>query len=335
MRLHGRLLAPFAAVLLLAGSAGAAEWHVPADFATIQDAIDSSSVKDGDAIVVEPGAYAGATVTKAVTIRASAGASIVDGPVVSAFGKAGFFFPGGGQGSGATITGFSFVGIPLPVFSRGADDVTVNRNSLSWFLQGITNWGYGSWGHRWEIADNTMYNLTTSCGGGIGVLVGDYQGGTLTGNSVVRNSIRGRLRVASGDCGGYNAPGITLYADFRGGAAGAVLQANVVSKNTVVLKGATPVLGGQPLLVTVSGIEISDTRDDGLLPAVITDNAVIYNDLRLMDVPFSSNPDELTSANTIENNYSGSPQFLPDRGLMLARRPAAAAVAVAAPSPIR
>jgi hypothetical protein len=335
MRLLCQLLATFAAVLLLAGSAGAAEWRVPSDFATIQDAIDSPSVKAGDAIVVDAGAYAGATVSKAVTIRAKGGARIVDGPVVSTFGKAGFFFPGGGQGSGATITGFSFAGVPLPVFSRGADDVTVNRNTLSFFLQGITNWGYGSWGNRWEIADNTMYNLMTSCGGGVGVLVGDYEGGTLTGNSVVRNSIRGRLRVAPGDCGGYNAPGIALYADFRGGSAGAVLQANVVSKNSVVLKSATPVLGGAPLLVTVSGIEITDTRDDGLLPPVIAGNAVIYNDLRLMDAPLSSNPDELTAANTIENNYTGMPPWLPDRGLMLGRRPALAAGAVAAPSPIR
>jgi hypothetical protein len=60
MRLLCQLLATFAAVLLLAGSAGAAEWRVPSDFATIQDAIDSPSVKAGDAIVVDAGAYAGA-----------------------------------------------------------------------------------------------------------------------------------------------------------------------------------------------------------------------------------------------------------------------------------
>jgi len=321
----------FAGVLLLAGSAGAAEWRVPADFSTIQEAIDSDSVHDGDAIVVEAGSYAGATVTKAVAIRATGLVNIVDGPVVSVFGKAGFYFPGGGEGSGASITGFSFTGIPLPVFSRGADDVTVTRNTMAFFLQGVTNWAYGSWGNRWEIAENTMHSLMTSCGGGIGVLVGDFQGGTLSGNLVARNSIRGRLRVPGDDCGGYNAPGITLYADFRGGAAGAVLQANVVTKNNVLLKSATPVLGGDPWLVTVSGIELSDTRDDwGIQPPVIGGNAVTYNDLRLMEVPLSSNPAELSTANTIENNYTGGPAWFPDRHRMGARRPA-----LAGPSPIR
>jgi hypothetical protein len=332
MRLLRRLLASFAAVLLLAGSAGAAEWRVPTDFATIQEAIDSASVHDGDAIVVEAGSRAGATVTKAVAIRAHGRVGIVDGPVASTFGKAGFFFPGDGQGSGASITGFWFTGIPLPVFSRGADDVTVNGNTLSFFLQGVTNWGYGSWGNRWEIADNTMYGLMTSCGGGIGVLVGDYEGGTLAGNLVARNSIRGRLRVAPHDCGGYNAPGIVLYADFRGGASGGVLEGNVVTKNTVLLESATPVLRGAPGLVTVSGIELTDTRDDwGIQPPVVADNAVTYNELRLMEVPLSANPNELltTTANTVENNYTGAPQGPVDLRRLRAQRPALA------PLPIR
>jgi len=327
-----RLLTTFACALLLAGSAGAAEWRVPGQFPTIQEAIDSASVNAGDTIVVAAGSYAGATVTKPVTIRASGVVNIVDGPVVSAFGKAGFFFPGGGQGSGASITGFSFTGIPLPVFSRGADDVTVNRNSMAFFLQGVTNWGYGSWGNRWEISDNVLRNLMTRCGGGIGVLVGDFLGGTLAGNFVTRNSVRGRLRVADDDCGGYNAPGIVLYADYRSGGTGAVLQGNVVTKNSVGLTSAAPILGGDPWLVTVSGIELSDTRDDGtILPPAISGNAVTYNDLRLMEVPLSFTPGELSAANTIANNYTGMPVWLPDRQhARAARRPAAAG-----PAPIR
>jgi hypothetical protein len=327
-----RLLTTFAGVLLLAGSAGAAEWRVPGNFPTIQAAIDSASVNAGDAIVVDAGSYAGATVTKAVAIRANGAVTIADGPVVSGFDKAGFFFPGGGQGSGASITGFSFSGIALPVFSRGADDVTVNRNTMASFLQGVTNWGYGSWGNRWEIAENTMRHLMTRCGGGIGVLVGDYEGGTITGNVVARNSIRGLLRVAADDCGGYNAPGIVLYADYRGGAAGAVLQGNVVTKNNVDLTSATLVRGGDPWLVTVSGIELSDTRDDwAIQPAVISGNAVTYNDLRLMEMPISSNPDELSTVNTISDNYSDLPVWLPDRE----HAPAARRPAVAGPAPIR
>ena len=130
MRL-GRLFAvAIAGAPLLAGSAGAAEWRVPGDFPTIQAAIDSSQVVGGDTILVRPGWHAGATVTKAVTIRGVGRANIVDGPVVSPAGKAGFYFATGGQGSGATITGFYFDRVAFPVFSRGADDVSVTQNTI-------------------------------------------------------------------------------------------------------------------------------------------------------------------------------------------------------------
>jgi hypothetical protein len=326
-----RLLTTFAGVLLLAGSAGAAEWRVPGDFPTIQGAIDSASVHDGDTIFVDAGSRAGATVTKAVAIQARGLVQIVDGPVVGPFGKAGFYFPGSGQGSGASITGFSFTGIPLPVFSRGADDVSVSRNTMMLFLQGVTNWAYGSWGNRWDISGNTMHHVMTSCGGGIGVLVGDFMGGTVAGNLVAHNSIRGRLRLPEGECGGYNAPGITLYADFRGGAAGASITANIVSKNHVALATNAAIVGTQSRLVTVSGIELTDTRDDGgILPRAVEGNTITFNDLRGMAVPLSSNPAELLdpSVNTIENNYTAPPPAF-DRQLLA--KPAR----VADPLPIR
>ncbi len=95
----GRLVSPVTAgALLLAGSAGAAEWHVPGQFPTIQAAIDSSSVHDGDTITVSSGRHKGATVTKAITIRGL---------------------------SGATITSLHFLGVAFAVFSRGADFVSV------------------------------------------------------------------------------------------------------------------------------------------------------------------------------------------------------------------
>jgi hypothetical protein len=308
-----RLLTPLAVVLLLAGSAGAAEWQVPGDFPSIQEAIDSPSVQDGDSILVAAGQHAGATVTKSVAIRALGLAQIVDGPVVSPFGAAGFYFPGDGAGSGASIAGFTFAGIPLPVFSRGADDVTVTRNRMSFFLQGVTSWGYGSWGNRWEITENTMHNPMTSCGGGIGVFIGDFMGGTVLGNLVARNSIRGRLRVPDDECGGYNAPGIALYADFRGGADGAYLTSNLVSKNHVALVSNAKVVGTESWIVTVSGIELTDTRDDPGLPPVVEENVITYNDLRGMKVPFSATPDELLGANTFANNYTAPPSPFPDR----------------------
>jgi hypothetical protein len=176
--------------------------------------------------------------------------------------------------------------MPLPIFSRGADDVTVMQNTLSVFLQGITNWGYGSWGNRWQITDNTLQNPGTSCGGGIGIFVGDFEGGSVSGNVITRNTVTGQVRVPAADCGGYNAPAITLYADFRGGALGAF-----------------------------SGIELADTRDDWATyqPGAVRTNVVNYNDLRQTGRPFAYTPDEQATVNTIENNYTAPGYLLNDQ----------------------
>lgn len=305
MRLRGILtasVAVFGGALLLAGSAGAAVWRVPGNFPTLQAAISSSLVNDGDTLNVLAGRHTGATVTKAVTIRGLGDAVIMDGPAVSALGNAGFLFPGGGLGSGATIADLRFERVAFPVFSRGADYVSVTGNTMKGANQAITNWGNGSWGHAWDITDNLIADLRTSCGGGIGILIGDYQGGTVSDNVVANNDIRGSVRVSPSDCGGYNAPGITLYADFRLGALGATLiERNRILKNRVRLRSR------QPLLVSTSAVELTDTRATPSDTDVVNGNAVVYNDLRGSDVPISLTPDELATVNQIEGNLPAAP----------------------------
>ncbi len=306
MRL-GRLLAvATAAVLLLAGSAGAAAWRVPGDFPTIQAAMDSSLVAAGDTIYVQAGVRAGATVTKAVILQGQGRVTIANGPVVNSLGNAGFLFAGDGAGSGATITGFVFDRVAFPVFSRGADDVSVTHNAMWRSIQAITSWAKASWGKGWDISHNDILSLRSSCGGGIGILIGDYAGGTVTGNLIAHNRVRSWLRVPPTDCGGYNAPGIVLFADFRyPGDQGAAIQGNRVAKNWVA------VASGNPRLVTVSAIELSDTRDLST-QLVIQGNDIVYNDLRGSSEPFSITPDELETVNRIEHNYTGAPTIWPD-----------------------
>jgi hypothetical protein len=183
-----------------------------------------------------------------------------------------------------------------------------------WSLQGITNWGYEQWGNGWEITDNDVQGLYTNCGGGIGILIGDFMGGTVSNNVIARNQIRGPVLVPRGECGGYNAPGIALYADFREGAAGATLEANRVEKNRVLLHSGARRLGHTTGPVTVVGIELSDTRDNpGLFGIVLND--VVYNDLRGMKVPFSFTPKELVTANTIEHNLTAGHRGFASNGL--------------------
>ena len=58
-----------AIAILFAASARAAQWRVPRDFPTTQAAIDSPVVGDGDTILVGPGNFAGALITKSVHIE--------------------------------------------------------------------------------------------------------------------------------------------------------------------------------------------------------------------------------------------------------------------------
>jgi hypothetical protein len=295
-----------AGALVATESAAVSAWKVPGHFPTIQAAIDSSHVHDGDIIdVYFRHRLAGATVTKAVTIRAVGPVTISSGPYVNSLGKAGFLFPGGGQGSGATITGFSFRGVAFPVFSRGADDVSVSHNTMWAPIQGVTSWANGHWGTGWHIAYNAIWNLRTRCGGGIGILIGDFAGGRVTGNMVAHNAIRGLVHVPPTDCGGYDAPGVVLFADHRyPGDTGGVIEGNRVLKNRVDL------VSTRPALVGATGVELTDTRD---LAAEldIRDNGVVYNDLRGTPVPLHLTPDELSTVNTIEGNLTG-PTGVPD-----------------------
>lgn len=276
-------------------------WKVPGDFPTIQDAIDDPAVSDGDVIAVGPGRFDGATVTKAVEIRARGGAIIEGGPLLVAghpLGgdlEIGFFFQADHSGDGASIRGFGFEDVEFPVFSRGADGVTVSHNTMSAPVQGVTNWG----GSGWAVEHNTIAGLRSICGGGIGILVGDQAATAagVTSNVVAHNRIAGTLAVHPGDCGGYDGTGIVLFADFRFGRTGAVaISDNSVSKNVVDLQSDTPAV------VDVVGFELTDTRDDGSLPPVIFDNSLVKNDARGTARGLELTPAELADHNEFSKN---------------------------------
>jgi nitrous oxidase accessory protein NosD len=227
-------------LLVLAAEALAATWDVPGDFANIQDAIDSTLVLDGDRIMVGPGQHAGAIVTKAVEIKGEDGAVIDSGPLLYAFMPCGtivldigFFFTGDGAGSGATISHLKFEGPAFPVFSRGADDVTVAHCTMINPIQGVTNWA----GTGWEISHNVITDLRSANGGGIGILVGVPKAvqGTVSDNVVSHNKISGTLHVSSCDGGGYCGTGIVLYADYRSGEGPKIVTKTRVVKNKVSL----------------------------------------------------------------------------------------------------
>jgi hypothetical protein len=286
------------AALLLTPSAvlakkGGTVWYVPGDYATIQDAIDDAAVSDGDTIRVGPGSHAGAYVSKAVTIKGSGETVIDDGPMHPAGLSMGFRLKAGSDG--AVISHMTFE-VDLAIMNGEAvDGVTVTQCAFNNTIQAVSNWR----GSGWEITHNTITDLRTRNGGGIGILVADYTGGIVENNTISHNKISGVLHVHPDDGGGYAGSGIVLYADFRWGRAGAeAIRNNLVSHNKV------SVFSDNPEVVDMVAFELTDSRDDINADPypVIFDNAIGYNDWRGTELQMVFTPEELKLANTVSRN---------------------------------
>ena len=148
----------------------------------------------GDRILVASGEYAGAVVTKAVEIRGMGDARIVSGPTHPynselEFGfLIGAFLDGAG-GNGVTIAQLTFEEtVDIPVYSRGANNVTVSHNLFLNNYQGVTNRG----GSGWNISHNTFRDLRTSNGGGIAIVLADHAARTCSTTSWLTTRSRAR-----------------------------------------------------------------------------------------------------------------------------------------------
>jgi hypothetical protein len=293
-----RLLSLVAVVVLLAAgfgsAANAAEWRVPGDFPTIKAAIDSPAVAAGDVILVGPGSHAGALVTKAVHIRGEGRAVINTGPLHPSGKTQGFRLLAGS--GGASVSRLTFR-VDLAVINGGAvSGVTIAQNRFYNAYQAVTNWG----GSNWDISHNDIIDLHTSCGGGIGVLIGDYAANPagVVDNLVAHNTISGTLHVAEDDCGGYSGSGIVIYADFRWGAPGAAALAyNRVIHNKV------SVVSDDPSVVDINAFELTDTRHE---VGVIYDNAIGFNDFRGTVSQIHLAPEELGDVNVLSRNLGAN-----------------------------
>lgn len=174
-------------VLLSSSLAHATVRRVPAEYPTIQAAIDAA--QDGDRIRVSRGEYCGAVVTKRLTLEGQGRARIIGceaGPTVTTGTRVGFFLPGSkgvNPASGTRISGFVFDGrgvsnanlapLSFGIFARFASDVVVSKNRFVGTVQAITNTA----GDRWRIQHNriselTLFDCTRLCTGGDGIVLG-------------------------------------------------------------------------------------------------------------------------------------------------------------------
>jgi len=268
-------------------------WKVPGDFATINDALVSSDVLPGHTILVGPGNFAGAFVSKSVTIKGVGKAIIDSGPAHGSGLIMGFRFLAGSDG--ATISNLAFT-TDLSIMNGAAvNNVTIDDCTFLNSVQAISNWR----GNGWNIHHNVIKDLRTRNGGGIGILVGDYLGGTVKDNQVSHNKISGMLAVFSADGGGYDGSGIVLYADFRSGSAGAeAIKDNFVTHNTISL------VSNNSTVVDVNAFELTDSRDDiNAVPfPVLFDNSIGFNDFRGTANQILLTPLELGDYNYIDRN---------------------------------
>jgi len=263
-------------------------WKVPGDFATIQEAVDNAS--NGDFISVGRGNFDGALVSKSVTIKGTGGTVINNGPLHPAGLSQGFRLLGGSDGT--TLSQLTFTTDLSIINGEAVNNVTVDHCEFYNSVQAISNWR----GSGWTITQNKIVDLRTVCGGGIGILIGDYSDGEIMNNVVSHNKISGTLHVSSGDCGGYNGSGIVLYADFRFGRAGTMeISGNRVVNNSVAMTS------DNPSVVDVVAFEMTDTRDDESL-IVIRGNAIGFNDFRGTAMQIDLTPDNLDEHNNISRN---------------------------------
>ncbi|MHC4324182.1 MAG: right-handed parallel beta-helix repeat-containing protein [Planctomycetota bacterium] len=275
----------------LGNTVQAESWHIPDDFLTIQEAIDSPEVAEGDTIIVAPGNHAGALVDKSVEIKGEDGAVINDGPMHPAGLSMGFRLLAGSDG--ATISHLGFT-VDLAIMNGDAVDyITVRNCTFTNTIQAVSNWR----GSGWQISHNVITDLRTRSGGGIGIIIADYSGGVVESNVVSHNKISGTLHVDPADGGGYAGSGIVLYADFRWTRTGAE-----AIKNNAVIKNKVSLVSDTPEVVDVWAFELTDTRDDPGLGPVLFDNSIGFNDFRETTNHIALTPSELDEANDISRN---------------------------------
>ena len=261
---------------------------VPDDYATIQEAIDAATTHDGDVIIVGTGEWFGAVVSKAVEIRGDGGAVIDDGPSHGPW-KDGFRLVSGS--SGATISHFTFLGLELPIYGWGPDDVTIEHNRIYDTMQGITNWD----GDNWLIRHNFIEGIWEEGSGGLGIVVGS-RGDEVSGNVVAHNRIVAHIERSTDT---FSVGGILLCTDQRNDPVD-VVSNNKIVHNKVKITGEDSWAIG----LHVIGLSAYPPPEEEVEHAIelLKDNYVGFNDLRGSDDFVDCLPVELETVNTISRN---------------------------------
>ena len=264
--------------LVTAVPVSAAIINVPADYATIQLAINAAG--PGDTINVAAGTYAGAVVNEDLNIiGAAGGASVITSGVPYKIGSSlltGFRLDAGADG--AEIRNFTMNGnyntagkFWFAVFARNADSVIVDSLALDDMVQGITNWG----GSGWEITNNVIGDTYPTYGGGIAIHLGaDPTNFPNCDNNLVQSNI---ITTSAVQDGSFTGPAISLWFDERSYTEPTTesMTGNEIKDNSITGTGLENQVG---IEIGVGGLD-GDNNPDKVAAClgVIHDNTVTNN----------------------------------------------------------
>jgi len=287
-------------------SASPAEIHVPGDYSTIQYAVGNAS--SGDTIIVAAGTYAGAIVDKNVTIiGASGGASVITSGVPYKVGSSlSTAFRLEATADGVEIRDFtincnSAANFYFAVFSRNADNVTVDSLVVNDAVQGISNWG----GSNWQITNNVLIDTEAAGGGGIAIWLGALPPSypVCSGNLIENNTI-----TATATAPDYTCPGIGLGVDLRYGTYDYLTGNEDMSNNRILNNNITApgALNGVGIEMGVLGLEGNATKIAATL-GIIHDNTIQGNNIEGADmgIYFYTVADLTIQQNEIKNCNEG------------------------------
>lgn len=258
--------------------------RVPEDFPTIQIAVNNAHARD--TIVVGPGSWCGARITKPLNLIGQGGATIVGCPAgnpgpVGNPRRRGFRI----EAAGTSIRNFVFDGRGVsdanlnPLFFgietvSGADNLVIDSNTFQGTAYGVLLSGENS-----QVTHNIFdgFTIRTSNGdGGVAIFEADFTR-RLRGNSILYNQITST--VPAGDLSGFswtNEADVTLAGIVVSGQDG-----TIISHNTISITANSHGDGGVGILATdaVTGIRTTDltiTNNDGRGSAY---GLIITNDL--------------------------------------------------------
>lgn len=278
--------------------------------ATIQGAVDLA--KAGDEIIVVSGTHAGAIIEnkkdltirgllrngrRTVTIGLSRKIAVPTVETDAGPLTAGFILRSGSERT--TIRDLKFKGVALPIYGRGASDVTIENCEIARPVQGITVWD----GSRWVIQGNIIKDLLTKGGGGLGIVIGSRDAEAAE-NRIVQNKVYGRLRILKTDLGRFIGAGLALIADVGANQNAGVLLVpdlyGTVSTSNIIDVTARPAESRttqDPYLCGVMLNQLGD--DDPMSGCFVRDNGFFATNFGKTKYHKLEKPDGIENCNNI------------------------------------